>query len=132
MESRAVYLGIATRLRGGATGALGHSFLHSAVTEALWYAVTETERLFDANLSHAVMLASMYGHPDANLDKGNEQIHDMYLSALGTMPYMKDLQSRRAGDVEALVEEWKRMNAEDEAARDAKAAATAAAEGEGK
>ncbi len=120
MESRAVYLGIATRLRGGATGALAHSFLHSAVTEALWYAVAETERLFAANLSHAVMLASMYGHPDANLDKGNEQIHEMYLSALGTMPYLKNLDRRRSGDVDELVEEWKRLNAEDKAARVAK------------
>ncbi len=81
------------------------------MTEALWHAVVEAERLFDANLSHAVMLASMYGHPDANLDKGNEQIHEMYLSALGTLPYFKGL-SRRRDDSDELVAEWRRINAE--------------------
>lgn len=85
------------------------------MTEALWHAVAETERLFDANMAHAVMLASMYGHPDANLDKGNEQIHEMYLSALGTMPYFRGLARRRADDSAALVEEWRRMNAKDRA-----------------
>jgi len=97
-------------MRGSSTGALGRTYLHSAITEALWYAVAETERLFEAKLAHAVMLASLYGNPDAKLSEGNEQIHDMYLRALHAMPYIRVATQTTPGDADALVEEWRRLN----------------------
>ena len=115
MESRSVYLGIATRLRGDASGVLTRRYLHSRITEALWFEVTETSSMFTANLSHAVMLASMYGNPEASLDKGNEQIHEMYVKALKTIPYIRVGSSVSGGGADALVEEWRRINAEREA-----------------
>lgn len=99
-------------MRGSCTGALSRTYLHSGITEALWYAVAETERLFEARMSHAVMLAALYGNPRAELDKGNEQIHEMYIGALGTIPYLGDLSRRRKSDTDELVEEWRRINAD--------------------
>lgn len=94
-------------------GSLSRAYLHSAITESLWYAVTEAEHMFQAKLSHAVMLASLYGNPLAKLDSGNEQVHEMYVGALGTAPYLAALTKRAAhGDKDALVEEWRRANAE--------------------
>lgn len=99
-------------MRGSDTGALKRTYLHSAVTEALWYAVAESERLFTAKLSHAVMIAALYGNPTAELSKGNDQIHDMYMRALGTVPYFKLAAGQAArSDTDALVEEWRKENA---------------------
>lgn len=122
MESRGVYLGIATRLRGRDTGALNRTYLHSGITESLWCAVVESEHLFTAKLMHAVMLASMYGNPESSLSKGNDQVHEMYLSALGSIPYFGTAVSKsKQGATDELVEEWRKVNsglAGGEAAKD--------------
>lgn len=113
MESRSVYLGIATRMRGSCTGALSRTYLHSEITEALWYAVVESEQLLAVRLSHAVMLASLYGNPQATLEKGNDQIHEMYMGALGLMPYVgASVRRKKASADDGLVEEWRRVNSE--------------------
>jgi len=113
LESRSVYLGVAVRLRGSQAGALSRAYLHSGITEGLWYAVAETERLFEAKLAHAVMLSSLYGNPRADLDDGNDQVHDMYVAALHVMPYIK-IKPRRSADADAaLVAEWRKVNAEE-------------------
>lgn len=113
MESRSVYLGIAVRLRGSQAGALSRAYLHSGIAEGLWYAVAEAERLFKARLAHGVMLASLYGNPRADLDSGNDTVHDMYVHALRAMPYIKVQPRRSAESDAALVEEWRRVNAEE-------------------
>lgn len=98
-------------MRGSSIGALSRRFLHSAITEHLWCSVIEVESMFAANLSHAIMLASMYGNPQASLEKGNDQIHTMYLKALNTLPYMKATKHTAKAEADALIEEWKRINA---------------------
>lgn len=100
-------------MRGSSTGALSRTYLHSGITESLWYAVAETERLAEAKLAHAVMVAALYGNPRADMDKGNEQIHEMYIGALGTVPYIAvATESVHRGDTDELVAEWRRINAE--------------------
>lgn len=111
-------------MRGSSRGVLERAYLHSGVTEGLWYAVSEAACLFEAKLSHAVMLSSLYGNPSAKLDNGNDQIHEMYVEALNTLPYVKAATSGSPGARDALVEEWRRVNAE-EAAKKAAAAADA-------
>lgn len=108
-------------MRGSFSGALERTYLHSVITEGLWCAVVEAESMCGAKLAHAVMLSSLYGNPSAELDKGNDQIHKMYIEALDTIPYIKAAAARNRGKDDALVEEWRRVNAE-EAAK--KAAAT--------
>jgi len=127
LESRSVYLGIAVRLRGSQAGALSRAYLHSGITEGLWYAVAEAEQLFGARLAHGVMLASLYGNPRADLDAGNDTVYDMYVHALHAMPYVKVQPRRSAESDAALIEEWRRVNAE-EAQR--KAAAASGEDGE--
>ena len=126
MEARSVYLGIAVRMRGGQSGALCRDYLHSALTEAYWYAVRENESYFIANLAHAMMIASLYGNDRTDVREGNEQIPKNYRLALETMPYVRR-QARKApsGDVDGLVEEWRRVNETEARKPDA-----AAAEGE--
>ena len=116
-------------MRGSQAGALERTYLHSGITEGLWYAVAEIERLRDAKLSHALMLAALYGNPSAKLDDGNDQVHDMYLDALRTMPYIKaaTLRHRKDGD-DGLVDEWRRVN-EEESRRKAADAAERVKEG---
>ena len=114
-------------MRGPSTGALERTYLHSAITEGLWCAVAEAESMFGAKLAHAVMLSSLYGNPSAELDKGNDQIHKMYIEALDTIPYIKAAAARSRGKDDALVAEWRRVNAEEAA----KKAAAAEAGGEG-
>ena len=128
MESRSVYLGIAVRMRGTSAGALSRTYLHSAITEWLWCLVSESESLFGAKLAHAMMLASLYGNPTAKLDDGNDQIHEMYIDALNTIPYLKAAGLRKSGENDDLVAEWRRVNAEDAAMR-AKKEAEPAEEG---
>ena len=111
MESRSVYLGIATRLRGSGTGALNSDHIHSPLTEALWCAVAESERLFSASLLHAVMFAALCSHPKSDFEKAGDGIHNLYLKALETMPYLKKSASKaRSSETDALVDEWKRIN----------------------
>jgi len=113
LESRSVYLGIATRLRGRDTGALSRAYLHSGISESLWYGVVESEKMFDARLMHAVMLASLYGNPSAKLDSGNDQVHEMYVDALEVLPYFRAVTRKAShGSTEELVEEWRRVNKE--------------------
>lgn len=100
-------------MRGTCSGThFGRAYLHSAITEALWYAVAESERLFMAKLSHGVMLASLYGNPDSNLSDGNDQIHEMYLGALGAIPYfgVATRTRRTSSKADELVKEWRRLN----------------------
>ena len=98
-------------MRGSSIGALTRSYLHSGITESLWYAVAESERLFTARLLHATMGACLYGNPAADLDKGNESVHRAYLNALGAVPYLSTLVKRaRRTDTEELVEEWRKAN----------------------
>lgn len=98
-------------MRGSSIGALTRTYLHSGITESLWYSVAEVERLFTARLSHAVMLACLHGNPAADLDKGNEQVHKMYLNALGAVPYFNTVVRRsRRTETEELVEEWRKAN----------------------
>lgn len=112
-------------MRGSFSGALERTYLHSVITEGLWCAVVEAESMFGAKLAHAVMLSSLYGNPSAELDKGNDQIHKMYIEALDTIPYIKAAAARSRGRDDALVEEWHRVNAEEAAKKAAeKAAAT--------
>lgn len=101
------------RLRGSCTGALGRSFLHSATTRSLWYAVEELEHLYAAKLAHAGMLASLYAHKDSDFEKGGDHVHEAYLDALNTLPYF-NLSAAEANKsaTDALVEEWRKANAE--------------------
>jgi len=115
-------------MRGPSSGALERTYLHSAITEGLWCAVSEAESLFGARLAHAVMLSSLYGNPRAELDKGNDQIHEMYLAALHTIPYLKAAAAGKPGKDDELVAEWRRVNAE-AAAKKAAAAEAAGEEG---
>jgi len=93
-------------------GALTRTYLHSGISESLWYGVAESERMFCAELSHAVMLASLYGNPAAGLDKGNEQVHEMYVRALESMPYFRVIAKRvEKGANDDLVAEWRKENA---------------------
>ena len=98
-------------MRGSSAGAVSRAYLHSAVAEALRYAVVETEQMFSAKLAHAVMLAALYGNPRADLDKGNDQVQEMYINAIKAFPYFKQVVSKAAKtDTEALVDEWRRVN----------------------
>lgn len=115
-------------MRGASAGALSGTYLHSGITEGLWCAVAETEALFGAKLAHAIMLSSLYGHPSASLDDGNDEVHEMYLAALHTIPYVKAAGRSRKSDNDELVAEWRRIN-EEEAAKKA-AAKSAAGAGE--
>ena len=100
-------------MRGSDTGALKRTYLHSVISESLWYGVLESELMFHAKLEHAVMLASLYGNPAAGLDKGNEQVHGMYVRALETMPYIRAISRGAAkSSTDELVEEWRKENAE--------------------
>lgn len=120
MESRSVYLGIATRLRGHCTGALNKDHIHSPITEALWCAVTESESLLSASLLHAVMLSALCSHPKSDFDKGADSVHSMYLKALGVMPYLKASTAKvRTSETEALVDEWRRLNEQGDGGTDA-------------
>lgn len=121
MESRSVYLGIAVRLRAPSAGALARTYLHSAITEGLLCAVAESENLFMAKLAHALMLSSLYGNSAAKLDEGNDQVHEMYLDALHMIPYLNTKSGTSDRGTAELVEEWRRINAE-EAAKKAAAA----------
>lgn len=118
------------RLRGPSAGALSRTYLHSVITEGLWCAVVETESLFGAKLAHALMLSSLYGHPRADLDDGNDKIHEMYVEALSTFPYFKAATRDKPSANEELIKEWRRVNAE-EAAKKAKAAADTGEEAAG-
>ena len=119
------------RLRGDSKGALDRVYLHSGVTASLWSAVVESERLFEARLLHAVMLASLYGNPLAKLDTGNDQVHEMYIGALGSMPYLGvALHGAERSDSTQLVEEWRKLNAGVTADADAGADAGARKEGD--
>ena len=105
-------------MRGSCTGALSRTYLHSEITEALWYAVAESEQLLAVRLSHAVMLASLYGNPLAKLETGNDQVHGMYMDALGLIPYVgASVRRRKAAADDDMVEEWRRVNAELAAAK---------------
>ena len=87
MESRSVYLGIATRLRGRDTGALSRAYLHSGISESLWYGVVESEKMFDAR--------------------------EMYVDALEVLPYFRAVTRKAShGSTAELVEEWRRVNKE--------------------
>lgn len=119
MESRSVYLGIAIRMRGNQAGALSRAYIHSRITEGLWYAVAETERLFNAKLAHASMLASLYGNSNTDVNEGSDHIHDLYVKALQTIPYIQVNTPSSADSNAALVEEWKRVNAEEARKREA-------------
>lgn len=111
MESRSVYLGVAVRLRGCGRGTLSRDYLHSHVTEALYYDVAEIETLLPSRLAHANMLASIYGNPATNPEDGHEQVKKLYLSSLRMVPYMKAVTAdRRPSEVAALVDEWRRLN----------------------
>lgn len=117
-------------MRGSPAGALSRTYLHSAITEGLWYAVAESEFLFGAKMSHALMLASLYGNSSAKLEDGNDQVHEMYVDALNTVPYIKAATAREPGGEDGLVAEWRRVNAE-AAAKKAAESAAPAADGEG-
>jgi len=117
-------------MRGPSTGALSGTYLHSGITEGLWCAVAETERLFGAKLAHAAMLASLCGHSRADLDEGNDLVHEMYVEALHTFPYVKAASRGKPSANDELVAEWRKVNAE-EAAKKVKAAEGAAGAGEG-
>lgn len=97
------------RMRGSSTGALSRTYLHSVITEWLWHSVAEVESMFTAKLAHACMIAAMYGNPAAKIENGNDQIHDMYLAAVRTFPYMKAASSGVKGD-DGMIEEWRRVN----------------------
>lgn len=98
-------------MRGSDKGAVSRAYLHSAVAESLRYAVVEIESVFAAKLTHAVMIAALYGNPRADLDQGNDQLHEMYLSALKTLPYFRKVVKKASkSDTESLVEEWRRIN----------------------
>ena len=97
-------------MRGGAIGVLGHVYRHSPVTEYLWYSVTEADYLFNAHLTRAMMLASLYSRQDTQLEEGNEHTHDMYIRALNTLPYMHITSTAKANDTAAMIDEWKRLN----------------------
>lgn len=100
-------------MRGGAIGVLGHVYRHSPVTEYLWYAVTEAEYLFNAHLTHAMMLSSLYSHPEAQIQEGNEHTHKLYLKALNSLPYMHVSDKAASDDTAAMVDEWRRLNNKD-------------------
>ena len=108
-------------MRGPSAGALSRSYLHSAITEGLWCSVAEAERLFEAKLAHAVMLSSLYGNPRADLDDGNDTVHEMYMEALNSFPYFKAAMRNKPRANDELVAEWRKVNAE-EAAKKARAA----------
>lgn len=112
MESRSVYLGIATRLRGLSSGALDRVYLHSPVTYSLYCAVTETESHLLANLIHGVMRAALYGNPMTDVKDGNEKIPQLFKMAMKTVPYVKFSEDTAADGTDGLIEEWKRANAE--------------------
>lgn len=83
------------------------------ITEALRQAVVERELIFQANLAHAVAVAALYGHPQMNHEGGWEQVKDMYVQALDTLPYIKAGKAARAAkktETDALVDEWRRLN----------------------
>lgn len=116
-------------MRGSHAGALSRTYLHSGITEGLWYAVAEAECLFGAKMSHALMLSALYGNPSAKLDDGNDQVHKMYIDALNTIPYIRAATSRKPGEEDSLIAEWRKVNAE-EAAKKAKQEAEQASRGE--
>lgn len=110
MESRSVYLGIATRLRGNSIGSLDRDYLHSPVTVALYGAVTEAESHMVANLLHGVMCAALYGNPMTDVKDGNKAVRDMFKAAMRTVPYVKFSDDRSSDGVDRLVDEWRREN----------------------
>lgn len=83
------------------------------ITEALRQAVVERELIFQANLAHAVAIAALYGHPKTDHEGGWDQVQDMYIRALDTLPYIKAGKAARAAkktETDALVDEWRRLN----------------------
>ena len=116
-------------MRGPSAGALTRTYLHSGITEGLWCAVAERESLFGARLAHAVMLSALSSHPRADLGEGNDLIHEMYLNALHTLPYIKVTRHSKQKETDELVAEWRRVNAE-AAARQAAAGDVATGAGE--
>lgn len=83
------------------------------ITEALRQAVVERELIFQANLAHAVAVASLYGHPQMDREGGWKQVQDMYVQALDTLPYIKAGKAARAAkktETDALIDEWRRLN----------------------
>lgn len=87
MEARRVYLKVAILLRAKTETVKG-VFLHSKLTERLKADVIESEHLLNVSLAHMISVCSMFAHPQADIEKGNAQLTQMYYNALANLPYL--------------------------------------------
>ena len=51
-------------------------------------AVIESEILLQSNLSYMIGIASLYSHPNADVEKGSVQLNTLFTDALAAVRYM--------------------------------------------
>ena len=48
----------------------------------------EAEFLFDARLAYMQTYSALHSHPNADIEKAGPKVNNMYLNAVGTIPYL--------------------------------------------
>lgn len=113
MESRRIYLEVATLLRGNSAPPIDpFEYRHSRVALDIRRDVVESMLLYESGLAYMAAFASLHAHPQADIEKGSDQINKMYFDALGKVPYLTGGQSGEdivMGDRMKAVEEYLKM-----------------------